>query len=102
MTPWLTCLLCSDDFTDLVAVQEHGMEVHAITRDDLRLATREGPTRCTVDTHTGWGDLAWDTYTWSLPDGRPWLIARLQPAEVRPARQPDPITSLDQTSPKFP
>jgi hypothetical protein len=71
----LTCLLCGDDFTDLVIVQEHGMEHHAITRDDLRLATRQGPVPVTVDTDTGSGDLHLESYTWTLPDGREWLGA---------------------------
>jgi hypothetical protein len=69
----LSCLLCGDDFTDLVQVQEHGMDTHAITRDDLRLAMRHGPVQVTTD--TGSSELCLESYTWTLPDGREWLRA---------------------------
>jgi len=60
----LTCLICGRQDDDLVALQEHGMARHDITRDDLRRAARRNR-----DTDTQ------ETYTWTLPDGRDWLHA---------------------------
>jgi len=65
----LECLLCGatpDDLLpsrhpDLVRLQEHAMEVHEVTREDLRRCMREG------EETSG--------YTWCLPDGRRWLKA---------------------------
>ena len=76
----LTCLLCGDEDTDLVAMQAHGLAAHGITPDQLRLARRHG-----ASVHTEWGEL--DMYTWTLPDGRVWLGAsrRHPPQEARHA-----------------
>ena len=71
----LTCLLCGRRLHGPGGRAGARHEVHAITRDDLRLATRQGPVEVTVDTDTGYGDLHLESYTWTLPDGREWLGA---------------------------
>lgn len=66
--PVLECLLCGvrpEDLpgwrSDLVKLQEHLMDDHGVSREDLRAQTRE-------ETEEG--------YVWRLPDGRDWLKAR--------------------------
>jgi hypothetical protein len=61
----MTCLLCPpserEEFSDLVAVQEHAMREHGYTQDDHRRARR---------THLGE-----DRIRWTFPDGSEWLEA---------------------------
>ena len=80
MPNWqLSCLICGQyDTADLVAIQEHGMGAHEITREDLQRATRQGPIRLHP---IGGNGPAMEMYTWALPDGRTWLRA------IRPAQE---------------
>lgn len=64
MAEWnLECLLCGHKGADLVKMQEHGMNDHGITREELGRVTREPK------------ELTAAKYVWTLPDGRQWLKA---------------------------
>ena len=65
----LRCLICGDpeekitpeypDKNNLVALQEHAMELHGITREELRATTSR----------------SMDGFQYTLPDGRDWMLA---------------------------
>jgi len=61
----LTCMLC-ETFTDtsVTAIHQHAVDVHQVSRDDIRRAGRN-PVRV-GEKH----------FNYALPDGRPWLDAR--------------------------
>lgn len=66
----LTCLLCPEaqaplaPSSNLLAYQEHLLNQHGVSRDDLAQAQRW---------HAEGGVVI--VYEWGLPDGRPWLRA---------------------------
>jgi len=56
----LTCLICDEQDDDLVRIQEHVMDLHDYTVDDLRTCTKR-------EIEGG--------YIWTMPDGVDWLQA---------------------------
>jgi len=67
MAIWkMTCLLCDTkpEYLDLVAIQEHAMDVHGYTQDDHRQAQR-------IDIGDGG-----DHFKWAFPDGKEWMVAK--------------------------
>lgn len=54
------CMICGEVFHNLVAAQEHVMDVHGYTQDDIRKNTKRSD---------GEG------FIFTMPDGRDWMHA---------------------------
>lgn len=69
----LMCLLCSASGVDLVAMQQHAMNEHGVTVDDLRGASSQKVQQQPR------------VFEYTLPDGRTWLRAQEGRAGVEEA-----------------